>query len=75
MQNSAVSFSICVDSDPRRIEQLRALLKEGYEVRYNENLELLTMRHYDENVVSKLVKGKEVLMEQRSRQTLRLVLR
>ena len=64
-----------MDSDPRRIEQLRALLKESYEVRYNENLELLTMRHYEENVVSKLVKGKEVLMEQRSRQTLRLVLR
>ena len=75
MQNSAVSFSICVDADPHRIEQLRALLKEGYEVRYNEDLELLTMRHYEENVVSKLVKGKEVLMEQRSRQTIRLVLR
>ncbi|MEO0405077.1 MAG: aspartate kinase, partial [Bacteroidota bacterium] len=75
MQNSAISFSICVDKDDHRIKQLRDMLHESYEVRYNEGLELLTMRHYDQGVVNKLTKDKEVLMEQRSRQTLRLILR
>ena len=75
MQNSAVSFSMCVDQDERRIKQLRELLKANYEVYYNEGLELLTMRHYDDSIIKKLTKDKEVLVEQRSRQTLRLVLR
>ena len=75
MQNSAISFSMCVDQDERRIKQLRELLQANYEVKYNEGLELLTMRHYDDSIIKKLTEDKEVLVEQRSRQTLRLVLR
>lgn len=75
MQNSAVSFSMCVDQDERRIKQLRELLQANYEVKYNEGLELLTMRHYDDSIIKVLTEGKEALVEQRSRQTLRLVLR
>jgi len=75
MQNSAISFSIVVDQDDSLIKGLREMLQVAYEVKYNDGLDLLTIRHYDEATVKSLTTGKEILMEQRSRQTLRFVLR
>jgi aspartate kinase len=75
MQNSAINFSICIDRDQAVLEKLKSLLSNTYEVRYNEDLELLTIRHYNKNTVSQLTANKEILMEQKTRQTMRLVLR
>lgn len=75
MQNSAISFSVCVDADHQKLEYFRDLMKNQYEVRYNENVQLLTIRHYDDAIAKQLVGDKEVLVEQKSRQTLRIVMR
>lgn len=72
MQNSAVAFSVVVDDSPRSRELIE-VLKVEYELRYNENCELITVRHYDEATLEKLTMGKEVLVEQRSRSTARFV--
>ena len=72
MQNSAVAFSVVVDDTPRArglVEELR----RTYEVRYNAGCELVTVRHFDERTLVKLTEGKEVLIEQRSRNTARFV--
>jgi aspartate kinase len=74
MQNSALAFSVVVDDTPRSralIEELRS----DYEVRYNACCELVTVRHYDDATLERLVAGREVLIEQRSRVTARFVLR
>jgi aspartate kinase len=75
MQNSAISFSICVDNDEEKLSRCRELLSNNYNVRFNLDLELLTIRHYTTQTVSSLTEGKETLLEQRSRQTIRMVLR
>ncbi|MFT4682619.1 MAG: aspartate kinase [Flavobacteriales bacterium] len=75
MQNSAISFSVCVDQDIDRITEFIELMKSKYAIKYNEEVELLTIRHYDEPTVKQLTGSKEVLVEQKSRQTLRMVLR
>lgn len=75
MQNSAISFSICVDDDEERLRRCGELLSSKYNVRSNKDLELLTIRHYDAQTMSQLTRGKETLLEQKSRQTVRLVLR
>lgn len=75
MQNSAISFSICVDDDDERLRRCRELLSSKYDVKFNKDLELLTIRHYDAQTVNQLTTGKETLLEQKSRQTVRLVLR
>lgn len=75
MENSAISFSICVDKDDYKLEQLFSQLKNNYMIRYNENLTLMTIRHYDEKTVQMLTKDKEILVEHKSRHTLRLVMR
>lgn len=74
MQNSAVSFSFLVDNKYDLKEILR-LLSPDYLVKYNENVELLTIRHYNSQTVNRLASGKTILIEQRSRQMARLVLK
>jgi aspartate kinase len=50
-------------------------LRRDYEVRYNEECELVTVRHYDDATLERLCEGREVLIEQRSRTTARFVLK
>tara|TARA_B100001250_G_scaffold30945_1_gene25383 strand:- start:478 stop:1731 length:1254 start_codon:yes stop_codon:yes gene_type:complete len=73
MQNSAVSFSICVDDDKYKIPALIADLQNDFEVYYNKSLSLCTIRNYTKDLVNDFIKGKEVLLEQKSRNTLQLV--
>lgn len=73
MQNSALSFSICCDNKVHKIERLIKDLSVKYRVKYNLNIELITIRHYTDDIVSKVVAKKDVLVEQRSRATVQLV--
>ncbi len=75
MENSAISFSMVTDHDAYKLEKLYAALQAQYEVRYNEGLTLLTIRHYTEAVLTRETAAREVLLEQRSRHTVRLVVR
>ncbi len=72
MQNSAISFSVCVDEDDRLENLIRELQKE-YKVTYNQNLTLLTIRHYNEEVIENLIGKKKIFLEQRSRNTARFI--
>jgi len=75
MQNSAISFSICVDDDPIRCPLLIRLFSENYNIRYNENLELITVRNYHRSDLKTLMTDKEILLEQRNRTTAQFVVR
>jgi aspartate kinase len=50
-------------------------MQGSYAVRYNEHEELWTVRHYDDKTVQSLTHDKELMLEQRSRHTLLMVLR
>ncbi|MFM7176492.1 MAG: aspartate kinase [Bacteroidota bacterium] len=75
MQNSAISFSVCIDNDIRKVPELLETLKTRFKILYNEGLQLYTVRHYYPSTIESLTHGKEVLLEQRSRLTAQLVLR
>jgi aspartate kinase len=74
MQNSALSFSVCIDNTNKRDAIIEQFTKEFY-VRYNEGIELFTVRHYNAAATEKLMKDKEIILEQRSRNTLQLVVK
>ncbi len=74
MQNSAISFSVCVDYR-QNLKQLIEELQTEFYVKYNKNTELLTIRHYDRNSLSKLIENKKIILEQRNRTTLQVVLK
>jgi aspartate kinase len=75
MQNSALSFSILVDSEKTIPETILNLFSNNYEVRYNEGLELVTIRHYDNATIDRVTKDKEIILQQRTRHTARFVLK
>ena len=76
MQNSAISFSVCVDYNQRRLEQLFSVLEKKYKIRYNTKLELITIRHYDQATIDRVLEdGKTVLLEMRSRVTAQFVVK
>jgi aspartate kinase len=73
MQNSAISFTICVDADHLTEGTVMNALKENYSVLYNENVELFTIRHYTPAAIKLITKNRKILMEQRTRSTIQLV--
>lgn len=75
MQNSAVSFSVTIDSDPLKVPALVNDLQKDFRVLLNEGLELITVRHFDDATVERVLVGKEVLLELKSRHTVQMVVR
>ena len=75
MENSAISFSLVFDYDNYKLHSLLQELNKSYQVLYNEALTLMTVRHCDESIVKKLTADKEIILEQRSRNTLRMLLK
>jgi len=75
MQNSAVSFSICVDNDLHKIPQLIKDLKVFFKVLCNENLSLFTIRHYTDESIQLFLHDKEVVLEQKSSDTMQFIAR
>ena len=74
IQTSAISFSLCIDYNPAIFKNLVAEFQDEYEVLYNTDVELITIRHYTKEIVDKLVGEKLVFVEQRNRLTARFVI-
>jgi aspartate kinase len=75
MQTSALSFTVCFDLNGDRFSKLLTDLNENYKVKYNNDLTLMTLRHYELNSLRELTLGKTVLVEQISRNTAQLVVK
>ncbi|MFD1142771.1 aspartate kinase [Larkinella insperata] len=75
MQNTAISFSVAVDNRPDRLARLLAGLQEEFRISYNEGLELITIRHYDDRTIERVLVNKKLLVEQKSRYTVQLVVK
>jgi aspartate kinase len=75
IQNSAISFSVCTDYDEHKIEPLLSDLQEHFKVLYNKDVELMTVRNYNPDIIAKLSENKSILLEQKSRNTQQMVMK
>lgn len=75
MQNAAISFSITVDFKKEKIENIIEQLTNDFSITRNDNLSLLTIRHYNPGIIDKLTKDKDILLRQISRTTLQVLMR
>lgn len=73
MQNSAISFSICLDYKEDTVDMFIKELKDRYSILYNKNTELITIRHFTPESIEKVTNGKKVLVEQKNRLTARFI--
>ncbi len=75
MQISAISFTVCFDWDEQTGNKALKQLEEQYSLRYNSALQLITIRHYKEDLIEHLTAGKTILLKQLSRNTAQLVIK
>jgi aspartate kinase len=75
VEASAVSIDVCVDDERAKVDSLLDDLKMEYSAVYNENVELLSIRHYTLEAMERITSGREILMQQRTRSTARFVVR
>ena len=75
MQNSAISFSVCISNKYRKLEELLLILRARFNVEVNQGVDLFTIRHYNQEA-SNFIKsiGKPILLEQRTEQTAQFVI-
>lgn len=75
IQNSAISFSVCVDNKFRQLDNLINHLKAKFKVTYNEGVSLYTIRHFDDLAMKRIESQFEVLLKQVATQTVQLVVK
>ena len=75
VEASAVSIDVCVDDERSRVDALIGDLKSEFSAVYNENVEMLSVRHYTQEAIERITAGREILLEQRTRSTVRFVVR
>ncbi len=73
MQSSAISFSVCIDSPDRKMKVLINSLSGEFDILYNDHLELITIKNYQPELVARLKKGKQILLEQKSRKNYQML--
>ena len=78
IQNSALTFSVCTDNVPLRLQPCIAALQKEFIVKFNDGIRLVTIRHYDkdsEKEVLEMFSDNEVLIRQSNRHTIQLVMK
>ncbi|MFM1808607.1 MAG: hypothetical protein RLZZ242_1332 [Bacteroidota bacterium] len=73
IQNSAISFRVCLDNRFDRFDGLVSALEKDYVVNYQKGVSLYTIRHFDEKAYEALPGDAKIILEQRTGQTLQLV--
>lgn len=75
IQNAAISLVVCVDNREEKIRSLVEALEKDYKVLKNEDVQLLTIRHYTPSIMEELTKGRIILLEQKTRNTVQVVVK
>ena len=74
IQNSAISFSVCVFDKFGKIEELLHELRGRFQVDHKPNISLYTIRHFQPESATFLLRKHELLLEQRTQETMQLVM-
>ena len=75
MQNTAVSFQVCINNDKTRIPSVVRELEYHFNVSWENGLELITIRYYDEDTIKRVLVNKDKILEQRSRTIIQMVVK
>ncbi len=75
IQNSAISFSVCVSDKYHNMETLLHSLRARFDVQHTPDVMLYTIRHFEENSAAAILKAHELVLEQRTLTTLQLVMK
>ena len=74
IQSGAVSLQVCLDDRPSRIEKLALAAADDFDVQIQRGLTLLTIRHYDQEVLARLTAGSQELLRQQTPHTVQVLM-
>ncbi|HEY9169872.1 MAG TPA: aspartate kinase [Lutibacter sp.] len=75
IQNSAISFSVCIEDKFNHFEHFLTVLKSRYKVTYVKNVSLYTIRHAVEKAIVEIEQKGEVLLKQATKGTVQIVMK
>jgi aspartate kinase len=75
VQASAVSIDVCVDDDRLKVDSLIKDLAQEFKTIYNDEAEMLSIRHYTKEAINSITLDREILLEQRTRRIVRFVVK
>ncbi|MBC7826303.1 MAG: aspartate kinase [Chitinophagaceae bacterium] len=75
IQTGAVTIQVCLDDHAEKIEKLAIAASDLFEVQVEKNLTLLTIRHYNEEILQKMIAGKQTELRQQSPDTVQMLMR
>jgi aspartate kinase len=73
IQNTAISFSVCVEDKFDNFNELNAILSKKFKVDYSQNVTLYTIRHFNDSAAQTVENGKKVILKQISTETMQIV--
>ena len=74
IQNSAISFSVCLEDNYKNFKEFYNVLQPNFKIKYNTDVTLFTVRHFDENSIKDIQGKGVVLLQQISRETVQLAI-
>ncbi|MDP4283707.1 MAG: aspartate kinase [Bacteroidota bacterium] len=75
IQNTAISLLVCVDDIPEKIEQIALQASSIFDIQIQRDLTLLTIRHYTPEFLERLTKNKEMVLQQKTKETIQMLLK
>ena len=74
-QNAAISLFVCVDNIPEKVAEVAIQADALFNVQLEKTLTLLTIRHYNEEVLKKYIEHKMIVLQQKTADTIQLLMR
>jgi aspartate kinase len=75
MQNGAINFVAAVDNREEKINETVALLEANFSIKLTGDLDLLTIRHYNEAILNSELSNKTRWLTQQSQETIQVLYR
>ncbi|WP_269227121.1 aspartate kinase [Flavobacterium eburneipallidum] len=73
IQNSAISFSVCIEDKFDNFKDVNAILSKKFKVDFTEHVTLYTIRHFDEKAAHTVEENKTVILKQVSTETMQII--
>lgn len=74
-QSGAITLLYCFDDIPEKIEKLAFSASEIFDVVIEKDLTLLTIRHYSEEIINELTAGKNIVLQQKTKETIQVLMK
>ncbi len=75
MQNSALTFSFCMDNKEYKLDPIVTALSKKFNVSYNRPLRLTTIKNYTDAAMAEIDNSEEIILEQKTRSTYQVLFR